>query len=177
MPASEFKIETERLIMRHWTLDDVDNIFDLNADPEVIKYTGNDSFRNKDEVIEFITTYDQYKKYKMGRWTVERKPNKEYLGWCGLKFIQDDEIDLGYRFCKRHWGKGFATESSLAALHYGFHEMALKRIIGRAAKENVRSLRVLKKLDMAYEKDFDSHGFRCEQYFMTAEMWMQRRTQ
>src|SRR5437016_1899286 len=113
---SEFMLETERLIMRNWTLNDVDHLFELNSDPEVVKYTGNDSFKNKEEVLELISTYDQYKKYKMGRWMVELKDNKEYLGWCGLKFIHSDDIDLGYRFNRKHWGKGYATESSKAVL-------------------------------------------------------------
>ena len=168
----EFLIETERLIMRNWTLDDAENLYQLNADPEVVRYTGNDSFRDKEEVIELISTYDQYKKYKMGRWNVELKHNKEYLGWCGLKFINDDDIDLGYRFNRHHWGFGYATESSKVVLQYGFEELSLKKIVGRAAKENVRSLHVLMKIGMAYEKDFDSHGYRCEQYFITPEMWM-----
>ncbi len=174
MLTPEFKIETDRLIMREWTLNDAVHLFDLNADPEVVKFTGNDAFRNKEEVIELIADYDQYQKYRMGRWTVELKPNKEYLGWCGLKFINEDEIDLGYRFMRHHWGKGYATESSLAALHCGFSELGLKKIIGRVAKQNVHSLHVLKKLGMAYEKDFDSHGYCSEQYFMTSKMWEQR---
>lgn len=171
--SSDFKIETERLILRPWTLDDADRMFELNADPEVVKYTGNDAFKDKQEVIHLISGYEQYTKYNMRRWTVELKHNKEYLGWCGLKFIRADEIDLGFRFFRKHWGKGYATESAMAALHHGFETLALNKIFGRAVKENVRSLHVLKKLGMTYEKYFESHGYLCEQYIMTKETWKQ----
>jgi ribosomal-protein-alanine N-acetyltransferase len=170
MINTEFRIETARLVMREWSLNDTDNLYELNSDPEVVKFTGNDAFKNKQEVVDLISNYDQYKKFNMGRWVVESRQTGEFFGWCGLKKI-DEEIDLGYRFMKRHWRKGYATESSIASLNYGFNRLGLKRIIGRAVHENINSIRVLKKLGMEYEKDTHTFGHLHQQYFITAEMW------
>ncbi len=66
--------------------------------------------------------------------------------WCGLKRLADDQVVLGYRFFRRHWGKGYATEASRAALGFGFGELALPRVVALVAEENVASLRVMQKL-------------------------------
>ena len=72
-------------------------------------------------------------------------------GWCGLKLHDGtQETDLGYRFMQKYWGKGYATEASLACIDYGFKILNLKRIIGNAMKENVASIKVFKKLSMIY---------------------------
>ncbi len=74
-----------------------------------------------------------------------------FLGWCGLKYFPEtDEVDLGYRFMKKYWGKGYATESSRACLNYGFHELKLKRIMAKAMPENKDSLKVMQKLGMVF---------------------------
>ena len=94
----------------------------------------------------------QYKN-KIGRWAVHLKSNDEFIGWCGLKFIaEDNETDLGYRFFQKHWSKGYATESAEAVIEYG-KKLELKNIIAKVAKENIASLRVIKKLGMTYLKD------------------------
>jgi ribosomal-protein-alanine N-acetyltransferase len=173
MIKQEFRLETERLILREWHLNDVDNLFELNSDPEVVKYTGNGAFKNKQEVIDLISNYSQYKKFNMGRWVVELKNTHEFLGWCGLKNV-DGEIDLGYRFMRKHWKRGYAFESSVASVNYGFTLPGLKKIIGRAMKENVNSIRVLKKLGMKYEMDTNTFGHPHEQYFINDEMWKQQ---
>jgi RimJ/RimL family protein N-acetyltransferase len=64
------------------------------------------------------------------------KETDAYLGWCGLKFLDDlQETDIGYRFHKKYWGRGYATESAAACLKYGFEKLNLKKIIGRAMKK------------------------------------------
>jgi len=75
----------------------------------------------------------------------------EFIGWCGLKLIPEkNEIDLGYRFQKNAWGKGYATESANACLKYAFEKHKLNRIVGRALPENINSIRVLEKCGMSY---------------------------
>ena len=103
----------------------------------------------------------------MGRWLVIIKQNNELLGWCGLKFLPDEnEVDLGYRFFKKYWGNGYATESATAVLHYGFETLKLKCIIGRAAAANTASIRVLQKVGMHFEKNVGCHGDDGVQYVL-----------
>lgn len=153
-----FIIETERLVLREFDLSDAKEMFLLNSDNDVIKYTGDTSFKNIEDAEKRIRNYDQYKKYKMGRWTVLTKEANEYLGWCGLKYLEDTkETDIGFRFHKKHWGRGYATESAIACLHYGFENLRLKKIIGRALKLNVASIHVLEKIGMQYEREETLH--------------------
>ena len=157
-------IETDRLILRTFTLEDVLLIYELNLDPDVIRYTGDPikDIEHAKQVLE-QTIIPQYALYNHGRWAVHIKPGLEFIGWCGLKARPErKEIDLGYRFQKKAWGKGYATEAAYACLKYGFEKLHLQRIVGRAMPENTGSLRVLEKCDMQYvgEEVVDGHPAR-----------------
>lgn len=155
-------IETERLLMRTFTPEDAHLIYELNLDPDVTLYTG-DPVRNEAHAAEILekVILPQYVLYNHGRWAVHIKPGLEFIGWCGLKTRpeRDYEIDLGYRFFKHSWGKGYATEAAFACLKYGFEKLGLKRIVGRAMPANSGSLRVLEKCGMHYigEEMVDDH--------------------
>lgn len=145
-------LETERLILRELTPLDALDFYELNADPEVIKYTGNLAFLSVDEAKAFLENYTDYKKNGFGRWAVIGKKTKSFLGWCGLKLNQEGFVDLGYRFYRKEWGKGYATESAKASMEYGFENLGINEIIGRVTQENVASVRVLEKLGMVFWK-------------------------
>ena len=154
-------IETERLLLRTFTPEDAPLIYELNLDPDVIRYTGDPikDIEHAKQVLE-QTILPQYALYNHGRWAVHVKPGLEFIGWCGLKARPErNEIDLGYRFLKRAWGKGFATEAAYACIKYGFEKLHLQRIVGRAMPENTGSLRVLEKCGMQYaaEEVVDDH--------------------
>ena len=84
------------------------------------------------------------------------KSNNEFLGWCGLKYNPElNETDIGFRFFENHWNIGFATESAKACLKYGFEKLSLKSIVGRAMVENVASIKVLEKIGLKYDKEFN----------------------
>ncbi|MBK7852930.1 MAG: GNAT family N-acetyltransferase [Bacteroidetes bacterium] len=169
-------IQTKRLLLRQITEKDARSMFELNEDPDVVRYTGNKGYRDLQEVLDFIHSYDQYEKYKVGRMTMIESSTGEYIGWCGLKFLEEiNEIDIGYRLKKKYWGKGYATESSIAILDYGFLSLGLKRIVGRAIRDNVKSTHILKKLGMKFEKEFEEHGYICEQYVLTGPEWKEIR--
>ena len=152
---------TERLIIREITLDDMQSIFDLNADSEVVRYTSDPAFKNMEEVADLIENNIryQYRTYGMGRCAVIDKESGLFMGWCGLKFREgQNETDLGYRFMKKFWGKGYATEAAKAFLTYGFTIKNLERIIGCAIKENIASIEVLKKCGMTFCRQDFLHG-------------------
>jgi [ribosomal protein S5]-alanine N-acetyltransferase len=144
--------QTDRLIIRPAKLEDAPLLFDLNSDPEVVRYTGDGSFKTMMEAQEIIRDrmIAQFEKYKMSRFMVFLKDGT-YLGWCGLKYFPEtNEVDLGYRFYKKSWGKGYATESSKEMLRYGFETLNLKRIIAKAMPANVNSIKVMQKLGMTF---------------------------
>ncbi|MBL7890953.1 MAG: GNAT family N-acetyltransferase [Bacteroidia bacterium] len=145
-------LETERLYLRAFIIEDAPLLIDLNSDPEVTRYTGDGPVANIKEAERILKEIilPQYPN-KIGRWAVHLKANEEFIGWCGIKFIQEDnEYDLGYRFYKKHWGKGYATESANAVMDYAKNNLQLEEIIGRAAIENTASIHVLKKMGMTY---------------------------
>lgn len=145
-------LETERLHIRPARIEDADNLFVLNSDPEVVRYTGDASFQTMLDAQNVIKErmMAQFEKHKMSRFMVFLKDGT-FLGWCGLKYFPEtNEVDLGYRFMKKFWGKGFATESSRACLDYGFRTLGLKRIIAKAMPDNVASIKVMQKLGMTF---------------------------
>lgn len=149
-------IETQRLLLRKLNPDDALFFFELNSNPNVIKYTGDKAFESIAEAEEFLKNYNDYQKNGYGRWAVIDKSNGEFLGWCGLKYDDNSkETDIGFRFFEKHWNNGFATESAKACLEYGFQTLLLKSIIGRAMAENTASIKVLEKLGLVFEKEFD----------------------
>lgn len=159
-------IETGRLLLRTFTLRDAPLIYELNQDPDVTRYT-HDPVRDIQHAREILekTILPQYVLYNHGRWAVHIKPDLEFIGWCGLKYRAElNEIDLGYRFKKQVWGKGYATEAAFASIKYGFEKLGLKRIVGRAEIENIPSCRVLEKCGLTYFGVDDVEGYPVKLY-------------
>jgi [ribosomal protein S5]-alanine N-acetyltransferase len=152
---------------------DAIHIFELNSDPEVVKYTGDlpsHDFADAQRILQ-ETVIPQFHHYKMGRFAVLTKDNK-FLGWCGLKYFPDTkDVDIGFRFHKKFWGNGYAVEASKAILKYGFEDLNLKKILARSMPQNLASIKVLQKLGMTYRGIFNDptypHGFVL--YELTAE--------
>lgn len=152
-------LETKRTYLREITAEDAENAYLLNLDPEVIKYTGDSSFESIEKAREFLENYDHYQKYGFGRWGVINKIDNEFLGWCGLKYTKElDEFDIGFRFFKKHWNKGYATETAKACIDLGFDKLGMTEIVGRAMKDNIGSIRVLEKIGLVYSKPFNFDG-------------------
>lgn len=144
-------LETPRLYLREMTPEDAEVAYILNLDPDVLRYTGDDPFENIEEAKTFLENYASYRTYGFGRWGVILKETGEYLGWCGLKYTPElDEFDIGYRLMKKFWGKGYATEAAEACLEFGFTQLNMKTIVGRAMPANVASVRVLEKIGLSY---------------------------
>ncbi|MEO1516508.1 MAG: GNAT family N-acetyltransferase [Bacteroidota bacterium] len=150
-----FRLETDRLYLRVFVPSDAQGFYALNADEEVMRYTGDLPFESVEEAGRFIQAYDHYQRHGYGRWTVLDKQTGTYLGFCGLKHHADKkEVDIGFRLLRQYWGRGLATEAARACLDYGFKEQKMACIVGRAQSENAASLRVLQKLGMRYCFDF-----------------------
>lgn len=149
-------IETERTFLRPLTVDDAGNFYRLNLDDEVVKYTGDDPFEDVASARRFLEAYDQFEKYGVGRWAVIDNAENTFIGWCGLKYSPDmDEYDIGFRFFRKYWNKGYASETAKACIAYGFRELKLNRIVGRAMKGNVASVKVLEKIGLTFLKPFN----------------------
>ena len=147
--------ETDRLILRELTTEDARDMYNLNQDPEVVKYVKNSPFESIDDARVFLEGYDRYKKEGMGRWACIIKENNEWIGWCGLITEKSGEVDLGFRLYRKNWGNGYATEAAKACLKYGFEELGLARIIACSMPDNKASINVIEKLGMTFVKYFE----------------------
>jgi RimJ/RimL family protein N-acetyltransferase len=159
-------IETERLLLRTFTELDATLIYELNRDLDVTRFT-HDTINDLAQAEEtlFNKILPQYALYNHGRWAVHLKPTLEFLGWCGLKYRAGlNEIDLGYRFKKEFWGRGYATEAAYASIKYDFGKLGLQRIVGRAEFHNIGSWKVLEKCGMTYIGEQEVKGFPVKTY-------------
>lgn len=157
--------DSPRLYFREFTEQDAEDLYQLNLDSEVVRYTGDPPFESVESALQFIQNYDHYKKHGFGRWAVITKENDAFIGWCGLKYNEEDEIDIGFRFFQKEWGKGYATEASKATIEYGVSTLNMKHFVGRAAKENTASIKVLEKIGFVFQEQRMCHGIEDALYF------------
>jgi RimJ/RimL family protein N-acetyltransferase len=152
------------------TSNDAADFFALNQDPQVLKYTGDDPFLNIQASKDFLLAYDHYEKYGVGRLAVIEKSSSKFIGWCGLKYSpKEDEYDIGFRFFREYWNQGFATETAKKCLDYGYKDLKISRIVGRAMSDNKASIRILEKLGMTFNMRFEVGGQEWEVYEITYE--------
>lgn len=147
-------LETDRLILREINLEDTQDMLRLHSIPEVQKYTGDPLVESEEKMAAIIETrIKNYEKYGYGRWATILKNTNQFIGWSGLAYLEEiDEIDVGYRFLPEYWGKGLATEATIAILNYAYEDLKLKKIIALAMKENIASIRVMEKSGMTFDK-------------------------
>lgn len=162
-------LETERLILRPFRMDDVDAWFEINKDPEVTKYTGDGGVQSKSEIERRIRDHvlADYSKHGFGRWAVIFKATNELIGFAGLKYMPDMEVvDLGYRFKTDYWGKGLATEASKHCIAFGFDDLGLERIHAYVLPDNKGSIRVLDKMNFQFIREFFEEGVLEHEYVL-----------
>lgn len=168
-------IETERLILRPFTLDDAETSFIMNTDPEVMRYLGGVDVTSVEEVREIMekTTLADYEKYGFGRHAVIHKETNEFMGFTGLKYIIElDEVDIGYRLIPKFWRQGYGYESALPCVDFAFNDLGLDRIIALANPENIASITLMKKLGLTYEKVVHIYGDNAVYYALNKSDWL-----
>jgi RimJ/RimL family protein N-acetyltransferase len=146
-------LKTPRLVIRQFTEDDVDNLFNLNSDPEVMRYLGRPVPREvlRDRVIPFHL--DVYQRFdRLGTWAAESAGTGEFLGWFHFRAEDGDitNIDLGYRLRRSAWNHGYATEGSRALITMGFTHLGVQRVFAHTMTTNTASRRVMEKCGLTY---------------------------
>ena len=167
-------IETERLYLREFTLEDTPQIFELNSDLQVMKYQPASERENVSlersaaTVEECIQYYSQ--KPGLGVWPTILKEGDKFIGWTLLKNLEGtEEIEIGYRYFPQFWGMGFCTEISLAVIAHGFDDIGLERIVGISHSQNKGSIRVFEKIGLKYEKNAHYYGMDVLYYALNRE--------
>ena len=153
-------LETPRLVLRQFTMADVDNLVSLDADPDVMHFITGGLPTTREEIEteilpEFLDYYQQYPGY--GFWAAIEKPGGEFLGWFHFRPREDerpDEAELGYRLRKSAWGKGYATVGSRALIRKGFTEFGVRRVVAETMAVHLASRRVMEKAGLTLVRNF-----------------------
>lgn len=150
--TERFTIETERLGLRQWCESDKTPFAQMNSDQEVMRYFP--STRTPEQsnlLVERLSQAIDHLGY--GFWAVERKDNKEFVGFIGINYSASGLpfapcVDIGWRLAKPHWGQGFATEGALASLDYAFTAANLEKVLSITPTTNAPSENVMRKIGM-----------------------------
>ncbi len=145
-------LETEQLILRPLDMKDVDAIYAMRSDSDVMQFIREPQNRAESaNWVELVSS--RWKKEQIGFCAMIEKSSGKFVGWCGLWQLKETgEIEIGYAVAKEFWGKGYATEAATEFLDYAFERLAIEKIVAVARPENAASRRVMEKLKMNFVK-------------------------
>ncbi len=149
-------LETERLKLREFTLDDDEFIFKLLNQESWIRNIGCFGIDSLKEAEEYLKNgpIESYQKHGFGLWAIQLKETEEPIGMCGL--IKRDwlsSIDIGFALIEKYEGKGFTSEAAQATLHYAENRLNVDSVLAITGNTNEKSIRLLKKMGLRKEKD------------------------
>lgn len=180
-------LETERLVLREFEAGDLDELVALHNDPDVMRYLNGGRPVPRERIENEIMPY-YLEFYRQGRgfgyWAAIAKQDGRFLGWFLFRPPESPDtagIELGYRLHKHAWGKGYATEGSIALLRKGFAEQGVTRVFAQTMAVNRGSRRVMEKAGLRYVGTFTEeypdgpipgaeHGE--VEYAVTREEWL-----
>ncbi|HEX8919513.1 MAG TPA: GNAT family N-acetyltransferase [Chloroflexota bacterium] len=153
-------LETERLLLRRFTVTDVNNLWDLDRDPDVMHFVtgGKPTPWNEienDILPAYLHYYERYTGY--GFWAAIERSSGAFLGWFHFRPREGkcpEEVELGYRLRKSAWGQGYATEGSRALIYRGFTELDVQRVVAETMTVHFASRRVMEKSGLTLVRTF-----------------------
>jgi ribosomal-protein-alanine N-acetyltransferase len=159
-------LETDRLVLAAWQLSDWIALRPIATDVEVMRYiTGGVPWT--DERIQLFVTrqIELFSQRGFCRWKLLVKPTREMIGFCGVGFWGDGvELEIGWWLARQYWARGLATEAARAALRDVFERAGLDRVISIARPANTASIRIMEKLGLKLECEFEKDGVRLVRY-------------
>jgi len=169
-------LETERLILAYLEYSDLENLVLLRSDPDVMRYINTGKIQTKEEVEQFLAKVIPYQdEYGFGFFSVFEKESGEFIGQAGLLHVayepKNEDIEVGYRFHKKYWGKGYATECVRALIRWGFEPLSISKLVAFAHPDNIRSSRVLEKVSMVYSKNTIYPGYKTISEGVTVKLY------
>jgi ribosomal-protein-alanine N-acetyltransferase len=167
------RIETTRLMMRPFAMDDVDELHRLWIDPSVRKFLWDDQVIPRETAVAVVESgIESFLHNSFGFWAISLKDDADLIGFGGLRHFTEDgaqesEVEILYGIAPEHWGKGIATEAAVAILRYGFEDLKLTQIYAGADPPNVASFRVIEKLGMKFARKTVINGVEAVYYVMS----------
>jgi len=166
-PSSKAMIvETERLVLTTWQVSDWTALRPIATDVEVMRYITGGVPWTDERIQSFVNRQvELFSDRGFCRWKLLLKPNEEMIGFCGAGFWRDAlDPEIGWWLARPHWGRGLATEAARVALQDAFDRVGLGRVISIARPENTASTRIMEKLGLRLECEFECDGVRLVRY-------------
>lgn len=164
-------LETERLVLRRYTIDDLDGLVAVLCDRLTMRFYPR-SFSRDDAAVWIDNNLARYENDSHGLWAMDLKATGQFVGNCGpVKQIVEgrSEVELGWHVNRKYWGQGLATEAGAACRDYAFTNLGVARLVSLILPENVQSRRVAEKIGMHVEKQVEFKGLNHCLYVMTAQ--------
>jgi [ribosomal protein S5]-alanine N-acetyltransferase len=151
--------ETQRLQLHRFDANDAAFVLQLVNEPSWLEFIGDKGVRTLDDARAYIANgpVAMYASRGHGLYRVELKSTGEVIGMCGL--IKRDtlpDVDIGYAFLPAHWGKGYAEEATRATLSHARDALGMPRVVAIVTPTNAPSIRLLEKIGLRYERDFEA---------------------
>ncbi len=158
-----FSLETKRLRMKPVSLSELDDLYELRSDPDVMRYIQDGRVWTRAEVEKWINYgLGYFDKYGLDFFSVFEKESENFVGQAGLFHLGFDvnqsTIELAYRLHKKYWGLGYATELARCLIQYGFEQLALPEIVCMHHPDNIASKRVIEKAGLHYVGTIQHQG-------------------
>ncbi|MFL1675080.1 GNAT family protein [Paenibacillus thiaminolyticus] len=148
------ELHTERLHLRKMKVSDSSSLFKIWSDPEVTKFMNINCFTDENEAKDMIKLLDELSQdNKAIRFSIIEIESNEIIGSCGYNSIdfENAKAEIGYDIARAFWGRGYASEAICSLLDYAFSSLKLNRIEAKVEPENVKSVKVLQKLNFTFE--------------------------
>ena len=150
----------ERIVLKQIGENEYNFIKYYLSDPERTQFLPLGKPYPEDEVIKwFSSRILHWKKNSFGTFIIQEKESERNIGFCGLEYVRNTYfIDIRYGLIQDFWGNGYAFEAAVRIVKYGFEQLGLEVIFGAAVPENHASIRILEKIGMSPDNQFDCYG-------------------
>lgn len=171
MPSPRKPLYTERFILKPLSREHLHLLIELLTDPEVMQFVGGKPYTAMKAAAhaKVIIPFEETRP-SLGTWAIHDKATGEMHGWVALQKLGDD-IEVGFRIRRKAWGQGVATEGGRRLVDYCFLELGLERVVAITWQQNLASQRVIEKLGLRFEKEYERNAVWLRFYRLTAAEW------
>jgi RimJ/RimL family protein N-acetyltransferase len=164
------RIQTERLLLRPPTIEDVDELVAIHAEPDVRRFMGD---FDRTAALEWLTRSNQdWARFGYGRLAIVERASGRLLGRSGLKYWPEfGETEAGWVLRTDVWGHGFATEAARASVRWGFDTLDVPYLTAMIRPDNARSIAVAQRVRMRPLPDDVLLGQPVIVHSVTREQW------
>ena len=155
-------LESERILLRPWRIEDAESAFAIYRDPEVMRFLGGEPVPTLEAQRDWLqSAIERYKTLgpPHGFWEIVEKDSDQIVGSVFIKQLPGfEDMEIGWHLGRDHWGRGYATEAGRLMIAHAFDAVGLERVVAVVNPENLRSIGVTARLGMRWEGLIEAYG-------------------